>query len=290
MSYQIGTINTCELRFSQLDFNRFASLSKDNNPIHVDSAFAARTKFGRTVAHGMLLYSAISRCLSEQFPTNMQLSVKLKFPNPTYVDQDLFITQELRSKYQQPERLEISSRILHASGESGCDSLIVLSPSPGHYLEGGNFEEPVQKSHEESGDFKGLKIGQKANTSRAFTQSDINEYVDLCADFNHLHTNYEFVRANGFKNFAVPLPLIGGLFSFLLGTKLPGLGTNWLKLSFDVFAPVFLEEDIEAEVRISRIRAGKELVNLDVTAMVSGGRTICQGDALVLVKDVPTNG
>jgi acyl dehydratase len=286
MSYQIGSINTCELSFSQLDFNRFASLSGDTNPIHIDSSFAARTKFGGTVAHGMLLYSAISRCLSEQYPTNMQISVQLKFPNPTYINQDLFITQELLSKHLQPDRLEISSRVQHANGDSGCDSLIVLSTTPGQNLERGNFEGPARTPHEESGEFKGLKIGQKANSSRTFTQSDINEYVDLCSDFNHMHTNYEFVRTNGLKNFAVPLPLIGGLISSLLGTKLPGQGTNWLKLSFDVLATAFLGDEIEAEVSVSRIRADKELVNLDVTARVSGGRILCKGDALVLVKDV----
>ena len=35
--------------FAQRDFDRFAALSGDDNPIHVDAAFAARTRFGRTV-------------------------------------------------------------------------------------------------------------------------------------------------------------------------------------------------------------------------------------------------
>ena len=40
-------------------FDRFARLSGDDNPIHVDPAFSARTRFGRTVAHGMLLYGRV---------------------------------------------------------------------------------------------------------------------------------------------------------------------------------------------------------------------------------------
>lgn len=41
---------------TQLDFNRFAALSHDDNPIHCDPAFAKTTHFGATVAHGMFLF------------------------------------------------------------------------------------------------------------------------------------------------------------------------------------------------------------------------------------------
>src|SRR5690606_41700541 len=41
---------------TQRDFDRFASLSRDDNPIHCDPAFASGTHFGATVAHGMFLY------------------------------------------------------------------------------------------------------------------------------------------------------------------------------------------------------------------------------------------
>ena len=36
-------------------FSGFASLTGDKHPIHYDDAFAAKTKFGRPVAHGLLL-------------------------------------------------------------------------------------------------------------------------------------------------------------------------------------------------------------------------------------------
>ena len=68
MAYQVGHIETIKHRFTQADFDRFADLTGDNNPIHVDPEFAARTYFGKTVAHGMLLYSSICRVLSTQFP------------------------------------------------------------------------------------------------------------------------------------------------------------------------------------------------------------------------------
>ena len=40
----------------------FAEASGDNNSIHLNEAYAATTRFGRRIAHGMLTASLISRC------------------------------------------------------------------------------------------------------------------------------------------------------------------------------------------------------------------------------------
>ena len=51
---------------TQGDFDRFAALSRDDNPIHCDPVFARGTHFGATVAHGMFLYGLICGALSRQ--------------------------------------------------------------------------------------------------------------------------------------------------------------------------------------------------------------------------------
>jgi len=50
--------------FSRAEFDEFARLSGDDNPIHIDPAFAAEPKFGRTVAHGMLIFAATQAALT----------------------------------------------------------------------------------------------------------------------------------------------------------------------------------------------------------------------------------
>ncbi len=42
-------------RLTQEDFAAFAKLTGDDHPIHYDADYAARTRFGRPVAHGLLL-------------------------------------------------------------------------------------------------------------------------------------------------------------------------------------------------------------------------------------------
>ena len=70
----------------QPDFDRFARLSHDDNPIHCDPVFAAKSHFGATVAHGMMLYSCICKALAEQVGAGVvQIEQTLMFPNATYV-------------------------------------------------------------------------------------------------------------------------------------------------------------------------------------------------------------
>ena len=75
----------------QEDFDRFAVLSGDDNPIHVDPEFSGRTRFGRTVAHGMLLYSRVHALISNAFPGRRHQAQTLMFPNPAYADAALRI-------------------------------------------------------------------------------------------------------------------------------------------------------------------------------------------------------
>jgi acyl dehydratase len=76
----------------QTDFDRFARLSGDDNPIHVDPAFSARTGFGRTVAHGMLLYGRVWALIVAARPGARHVSQSLMFPAPAYADEELEIT------------------------------------------------------------------------------------------------------------------------------------------------------------------------------------------------------
>lgn len=78
---------------TQTDFDRFARISGDDNPIHVDPDFATRTRFGRTVAHGMFLSSILWSMLHRHLPdAGRQLSQNLMFPNPAFADEALRFT------------------------------------------------------------------------------------------------------------------------------------------------------------------------------------------------------
>lgn len=78
----------------QADFDAFAEVSGDDNPIHVDPEFSARTRFGRTVSHGMLLYARLWAMLRENFPGRRHQVQTLMFPAPSFADEPLRLELE----------------------------------------------------------------------------------------------------------------------------------------------------------------------------------------------------
>ncbi len=96
----VGQVVTATRALTQDDFDRFASLSGDDNPIHVDPVFAGQTRFGRTVSHGMLLYGLVCGALDAHFPGAMQVDQELMFPNPAYAGDE--VTVELRVTAVEP--------------------------------------------------------------------------------------------------------------------------------------------------------------------------------------------
>ena len=74
---------------TQADFTAFAALSGDDNPIHVSPRFSAATKFGRTVAHGVLLISILSELVLRLTPRGRISGQAIRFPAPTFADEPL---------------------------------------------------------------------------------------------------------------------------------------------------------------------------------------------------------
>jgi acyl dehydratase len=84
----------------------------------------------------------------------------------------------------------------------------------------------------------------------------------------------------------VPEPLLGALFSCLLGVHLPGRGTKYLKQETAFLAPARLETVLTATVTVTRVRPEKRLVDLETACVDAAGELLCRGRALVLVDEI----
>lgn len=125
MNWQIGTTITTTWLFTPGDFDEFARLSGDDNPIHVDPAFAAQTRFGRTVAHGMLLYGALCGVLSRHFPGAVQLEQRFTFPAPTYADEEMTIRLIITDLLPDGQ-LRLTTTISNPQGQLTCDGETII--------------------------------------------------------------------------------------------------------------------------------------------------------------------
>jgi len=98
--------------FSQADFDDFARLSGDDNPIHTDPEFCAGTRFGRPVAHGLLLCSVLRGLIDSLLPGQKLSEQAVMFPAPTYADEPVSFTVNMSDNGQGFFDLELEARRL----------------------------------------------------------------------------------------------------------------------------------------------------------------------------------
>ncbi len=72
------TLGPVAKHITQETINLYAEASGDCNPIHVDEAFAAKTPFGGTIAHGMLNLAYVSEMMTSAFGENWLSGGKLR--------------------------------------------------------------------------------------------------------------------------------------------------------------------------------------------------------------------
>ena len=86
MRFQVGDSAEITKTIEQADIHAFADVTGDHNPVHVDEAFAHTTRFGRTIAHGMLTASLISAVLASKLPGagSVYLGQTLQFVVPVF--------------------------------------------------------------------------------------------------------------------------------------------------------------------------------------------------------------
>lgn len=77
----------------------FAALTGDSNPVHLDDEFAATTRFGKRIAHGMLAVSVISAALANDMPGpgTVYLSQTAQFKTPVYIGDTVTVVIEVKS-------------------------------------------------------------------------------------------------------------------------------------------------------------------------------------------------
>jgi 3-hydroxybutyryl-CoA dehydratase len=93
------------------DIDRFAEVSGDFNPLHMDEAYAAQTPFKSRIAHGMLSGAYISAALAGELPGagSVYLSQSLNFKRPVRIGDEVLTRIRIESIDEARARLTIST-------------------------------------------------------------------------------------------------------------------------------------------------------------------------------------
>ena len=129
--------------------------------------------------------------------------------------------------------------------------------------------------------FSELKVGQKASIQKTFTAADVTAFAGISLDVNPIHMSDGYAKQTVFGKRIVHGILTSGLISAVLANKLPGPGTIYLGQELRFTAPVFLGDDVTAEVEIAEIREDKKNINLNTTCNIQDGKAVITGMATV---------
>ncbi|MFO7553539.1 MAG: MaoC/PaaZ C-terminal domain-containing protein [Haliea sp.] len=101
------------------DVRLFAAASGDHNPLHLDPAYAASTRFGGCIAHGMFSGGLISAVLAMQMPGpgTIYLGQSLAFRLPVKIGDTLTVQLTVADKEPRRRQVTLDCLVLNQHGK-----------------------------------------------------------------------------------------------------------------------------------------------------------------------------
>ena len=112
---QVGETQTLTKHITEADVCKFVEMTGDDNPLHVDRAYAETTSFKDIVVHGMLGASFISTVIGTKLPGTgaLWVSQNMEFLLPVRLGDVLTITATVLKKHKRERLLELDTKIIN---------------------------------------------------------------------------------------------------------------------------------------------------------------------------------
>ena len=108
----------------------FAEVSQDKNPIHLDGEYAEKTRFGKKIAHGMLMGSYISGMIGMELPGEGTIYMKqeLTFLRPVYYGDKIRVEIAVAELQMEKKRAVLSTNCYNQNGEQVVAGKALVKP------------------------------------------------------------------------------------------------------------------------------------------------------------------
>lgn len=95
--FKVGMTESYEQTITDFDIKSFASLSGDNNPVHMSDQYAEKSRFKKRIAHGLLSASFFSALFGTRLPGYgcVYVSQNLNFRRPVFIGDTVTATIEI---------------------------------------------------------------------------------------------------------------------------------------------------------------------------------------------------
>jgi 3-hydroxybutyryl-CoA dehydratase len=132
-----------------------------------------------------------------------------------------------------------------------------------------------------------MKVGDAAEFAKTVSETDVYLFAGISGDFNPAHLNQAYAEKTFFKGRIAHGMLSAGFISALLGTRLPGPGTIYLRQELNFLAPVRMGDTITARVEVTELIPEKNRARLRTSCRNQDGTVVLDGEAVVMPPKAP---
>ncbi len=119
LELEVGRTASRSMEVTRERVAAYADITGDRNPLHFDEAFAARTRFGRLVAHGGITTGILHALVAEDMPGpgTVFLSQDWKFTAPVFIGDTITGTAEVLEVHETKPVCRLGIRVVRGDGE-----------------------------------------------------------------------------------------------------------------------------------------------------------------------------
>ncbi|MEZ4528183.1 MAG: MaoC family dehydratase [Desulfobacterales bacterium] len=132
-----------------------------------------------------------------------------------------------------------------------------------------------------------IKVGDAEEFAKTVSESDVYLYAGITGDLNPAHINQAYAEKTFFRGRIAHGMLTAGFISAILGMKLPGPGTIYMKQELKFLAPVRIGDTITARAEVTEVVTEKNRIKLKTTCTNQDGTLVLDGEAVVSPPKAP---
>jgi 3-hydroxybutyryl-CoA dehydratase len=133
LGVKVGDHAEYEKAVTSEDIALFAQVSGDTNPLHSDAEYAAKTRFGECIAHGMLTAGFISAALGTKLAPHccvVYLSQSLRFLRPVKIGDTVKAVVCVKGIEQEKRMVTVETDCFNQNGDPVVkgEAVVLLDP------------------------------------------------------------------------------------------------------------------------------------------------------------------